>query len=46
MAARVCRTRISTKKGMHTDTRVTGKRQSLAGMVRVVMPKTPCLYEY
>jgi hypothetical protein len=29
------------KKGMQTDTRVTGKRQSVEEMSKVVMPKTP-----
>lgn len=29
------------KKGMQTDTMVTGKRQSEAEMSNVVMPKTP-----
>ncbi len=31
---------ISRKKGTHTHTMTTGKRQSLAEMVNSVMPKT------
>jgi hypothetical protein len=32
------------KKGMQTETSVTGNRQSVAEMSNVVIPKTPCTH--
>ena len=43
MAACVWRMRMSRKKGMQTETMVMAKRQSLAEMSKVVMPKTDFL---
>lgn len=42
MPALVCKTKMRMKKGTHTVTMVTGKRQSSACMSRVVIPKTDC----
>lgn len=40
--ARVCRRMRARMKGTQTQTMVTGNRQSCAGMVNSVMPKTDC----